>query len=336
MAFGNTYDTTSPGSGVGNREDLSDVVSIVEPEQTPVYSLMSKSTARATNPEWTLDKLKDPSTGASGVSEGADVTSFSDQHAGKAKAFNYTQKFQDTWQVSDFQNAVDSAGGGDATSVAGAKAKAMRNVKRFVEYAINSDNGRQAEDGSGTSPYLMSGLGDSINASNTDYAANYRTPSGSIGSSGASTTESGFNDILESIFRQSGEAEQLTVVASTALRQTISNFTRSQLGELGAAGSANSTIGRYTVNEDSTSKQITLAVNVFDSDFGFCNIINANPACEQANDRGYILNMKYLKLLSLVGMSSYELEDQGGGQRGYVKCIETIANLNPLAHGKIT
>jgi hypothetical protein len=134
MAFGNTYDTTSPGSGAGNREDLSDVVSIVEPESTPVYSLIGKATAKATNPEWTLDKLKDPSTGAGGVSEGVDATAFSDQHAGKAKAFNYTQKFQDTWQVSDFQSSVDSAGGADATTVAGAKSKAMRNVKRFVEY----------------------------------------------------------------------------------------------------------------------------------------------------------------------------------------------------------
>lgn len=327
MAFGNTYDTTSPGSGVGNREDLSDVVSIVEPEQTPVYSLMSKATARATNPEWTLDRLKDPSTGADGVSEGADVTAFSDQHSGKARVFNYTQKFQDTWQVSDFQGAVSAAGGSDSTSVAGAKAKAMRNVKRFVEYAINSDNGRQAEDGSGTSPYLLSGLGDSINASNTDYPANYRTPSGSIDANGASITEAQFNDVLESIFRETGEAEQLTVVSSTATRQTISNFTRSE-------GSTTAT--PYNVNEDATSKRITLSVNIFDSDFGFCRIVNANPACEQANDRVYVLNMKYLKCLSLVGMSSYELEDQGGGQRGYVKCIETIANLSPLAHGKVT
>lgn len=326
MPFGNTYDTTSPGSGVGNREDLSDVVSILEPEQTPVYSLASKATAKATNPEWTLDKLKDPSTGAGGVSEGADITAFTDQHSGKGRVFNYTQKFQDTWQVSDFQNAVSVAGGGDATTVASAKAKAMRNVKRFVEYAINSDNGRQAEDGSGTSPYLLSGLGDSIHATNADYPSDYRTPSASIITT-TPLTESAFNGVLLSIFRQTGSAEQLTVVASTARRQEISNFMR-------AEGTTTST--PYTVNEDATSKRVTLAVNILDTDFGFCRMVNANPDCEQANDRCYVLNMAYLKILSLVGMSSYELEDQGGGQRGYVKCIETLANYHPGAHGKIT
>ena len=326
MAFGNTYDTTSPGSGVGNREDLSDVVSILEPEQTPVYSLASKATAKATNPEWTLDKLKDPSTGAGGVSEGADVTAFSDQHSGKGKVFNYTQKFQDTWQVTDFQNAVSSAGGANATSVASAKAKAMRNVKRFVEYAVCSDNGRQAEDGSGNSPYLLSGLGDSIHATNADYPAGYRTPSASLDTNGASITELQFNGVLLSIFRQTGAAEKLTLFASTALRQQISNFTRLEAG---------ATSQRYALNEDASRKNITFSVQTFQSDFGFVSIVNSNPDCEQANDRGYILNMAYIKILSLVGMSSYELQDQGGGQRGYVKCNETIANLSPLAHGKI-
>ena len=325
MAFGNTYDTTSPGSGVGNREDLSDVVSILEPEQTPIYSRASKATAKATNPEWTLDKLKDPSTGAGGVSEGDDVIAFSDQHAGKARVFNYVQKFQDTWQVTDFQNAVSSAGGANATSVASAKAKAMRNVKRFVEYAINSDNGRQAEDGSGTSPYLMSGLGDSLLNTNADYPAAYRNLAAQDVTD-ATTTETELNAILLSIFRQSGAAERLTCFASTARRQQISNFTRTE---------GTTTPTPYTVNEDATSKKVTFAVNLFDSDFGLMSIVNSNPDCEQATDRAYILNMAYIKVLSLVGMSSYELEDQGGGQRGYVKCIESVANLFPRAHAVI-
>src|SRR6056300_76238 len=100
MAYGNTYSTTNPGSGTLNREDLSDFVSILEPEETPLYSLASKESCTATNPEWGVDQLKDPSTGAGGISEGADVTSFSDQHEDKAKLSTYVQKFQDTWSVS--------------------------------------------------------------------------------------------------------------------------------------------------------------------------------------------------------------------------------------------
>jgi hypothetical protein len=93
---------------------------------------------------------------------------------------------------------------------------------------------------------------------------------------------------------------------------------------------------RYTVNEDASAKKITFSVNVFDSDFGFVSIVNSNPDCEQANDRAYILNMNYIGIKSLIGMSSYELEDQGGGRRGYCKCVETLEMGHPGAHGKIT
>ena len=43
MAFSNTYNVTNPGSGVSNREDLTDVLTILAPEETPVLSLANKS-----------------------------------------------------------------------------------------------------------------------------------------------------------------------------------------------------------------------------------------------------------------------------------------------------
>lgn len=57
MAFSNTYDTTNPGSAVSNREDLTDVLTILAPEETPVLSSASKSKATATYVEWTVDSL---------------------------------------------------------------------------------------------------------------------------------------------------------------------------------------------------------------------------------------------------------------------------------------
>ena len=328
MAFGNTFDTTSPGSGTLNREDLSDYVTILEPEETPIYSLANKESATATNPEWGVDQLKDPSTGASGVSEGADVTSFSDQHEDKAKLFNYVQKFQDTWQVSDIQNAVNSAGGANATTVAGAKAKAMRNVKRFVEYALNSDNDRQAETGAG-SPYLLRGLGDWIDSAGpADVPSAYRTPSGSIDANGASITEAQFNAVLRTMYENTGYNGGITLFAATTLREQISNFSK--------INSTTATENRYVVNEDASEKKISFTVNIFESDFGYVDVVNSNPECAQAQDRGYLLPMDLVGIKSLIGMSSYDLEDQGGGERGYVKCVETLCLKNPKGCGKIT
>lgn len=83
MAFTNTFDTTNPGSAVSNREDLMDVLTILAPEETPVLSSASKSKATATFVEWTVDSLSAPVT--TGVAEGADVTAFTDQFAGRAR-----------------------------------------------------------------------------------------------------------------------------------------------------------------------------------------------------------------------------------------------------------
>jgi hypothetical protein len=49
MAFSNTYDVTNTGSAVSNREDLTDVLTILAPEETPVLSSAQKQRASATN-----------------------------------------------------------------------------------------------------------------------------------------------------------------------------------------------------------------------------------------------------------------------------------------------
>ena len=91
MAFSNTFDTTNTGSGVSNREDLTDVLTILAPEETPILSSANKERATATNVEWTVDSLSAPVT--TGISEGADVTAFTDKFAGRARLGNRIQKF---------------------------------------------------------------------------------------------------------------------------------------------------------------------------------------------------------------------------------------------------
>jgi len=108
MSFSNTYDTTNPGSAVSNREDLTDVLTILAPEETPILSSANKSKANATFVEWTVDGLSAPDT--AGIREGADVTTFTDKFSGRARLGNYVQKFRRDFQVSDLQEAVDSVG----------------------------------------------------------------------------------------------------------------------------------------------------------------------------------------------------------------------------------
>lgn len=328
MAISNTYQPSVPtspsstGSNVGNREDLSNELTLLAPEETPILSLAAKSRASSTFHEWIVDDLAAPST--AGISEGADVTSFTDQFAGRARLGNYTQIFRRDYLVSNLQQAVSSVG---PANVAQAEAKAMRELKRDVEARICGASDMTAENGAGT-PYTFRGLGSWI--SNSAQATNpvpsaYRTPTGSIVSS--SLTESTFNDILGSIFTETGEMGSLTLVANVALRKIISGFSRD-------ANTTNTEI--YRVNQDADSKKITFSVSLFDSDFGLVRVVNGNPACmTSSTNLGYVLDPKYLGFATLIPMGATRLENQGGGERGYVDMAGTLVCKSPQAHGKI-
>lgn len=325
MATSTTYTpsapsaTTGQGSAVSNYEDLTSILTILAPEETPLASMCPKSTCTSTFHEWTVDALATPN--ADGVSEGTDVTSFDDKFSGRARLGNYTQKFRRSYRVTDTQQAVKSVG---PANIAGAKAKALREIKRDIEFAFCSDNDRSVENGAGT-PYKLRGLGDWLDSAGpSDVPSDYRTPTGSILTSGP--TEITFNDAIASIFTQNGEMNSLTCIAGTALRKEISEFTRTD-------NNASEVV--YQVVQQAESKKVTLAVNVFDSDFGMVKVMNGNPVCLPDSNRGYLINPGHLGCAVLTPLRVVELEDQGGGPRGYCDTHITLVCKHPQAHGKI-
>jgi len=329
MPISNTYQPSAPaaktgqGSAVSNREDLSNELAILAPEETPILSLCSKGKASATYTEWTVDSLAAPAT--TGISEGSDVTSFSDKFADRARLGNYIQLMRRDYIVSNLQQAVTSVG---PANVAQAEAKSMREIKRDIEATVASDNEMTVENGAGT-PYGMRGLGKWIQSTaqaTNPVPAAYRTPSGSIIAS--TLSESSFNTMIGSIFAKNGEMNSLTLVANVALRQLISNFTRATPASAGVT---------YHVNQDATTKTITLAVNLYDSDFGIIKIVNGNPSCMPTGSTnvGYVLNPKYLGFNTLIPMGATRLENQGGGERGFIDVAGTLCVKHPQAHGKI-
>lgn len=339
MAISDTFDpalqpVTSQGPSVSNREDLTDVLTILAPEETPALSSANKQKASATFVEWTVDGLDSPS--IAGVSEGADITSFTDKFANRARLGNYVQKFRRDYMVSDLQEAVDSVG---PAKIAQAEAKAIRELKRDVEATILSDQDRQAE--TGAVPYNLRGLGDFIDSSGpSDVPAEFRTPSGSISTSGASITETDFNTIIRSIYRANGEANNLTLIADTSLRKQIADFARFVVG----TGTTNENAGIRKVSFDGMDSTIKLSVEVYQSDFGIVTIINMNPTTNPEtqqgtntnHDRGYMINPDYYGIHELIPMGSTRLPNMGGGERGFVDCALTLGVYAPAAHGKIT
>jgi len=331
MSFSNTFDTTNTGSAVSNREDLTDVLTILAPEETPILSSANKERATSTFVEWTVDSLSAPVT--SGISEGADVTAFTDKFAGRARLGNRVQKFRRDFMVSDLQEAVDSVG---PAKIAQAEAKAIREMKRDIEATIASNNTQATENGAGTSNAL-GGLGDWIQnaAGSANVPADFRTPGDSIADAGLNFTESALNGVISSIFKVTGSTNNLMLVADVALRQDISDFAR-----FGANVGDGTNPGVRSVNYDGGSGTIKLSVDLYESDHGVVSVVNANPDCmpttTPVNYTGYLVNPEYYGIHELIPMGSTRLPNLGGGERGFVDCALTLGVYHPGAHGKIT
>jgi hypothetical protein len=325
MSFSNTFDTTNPGSGVSNREDLTDVLSILAPEETPILSSASKQKASSTFVEWTVDSLSAPST--AGVAEGADVSAFTDKFSGRARLGNYTQKFRRDYMVSDLQEAVDSVG---PAKIAQAEAKAIREIKRDIEATLAGTQDRSVENGAGTA-YGLRGLGDWIDDGGpADVPAAFRTPAASINATGTAFTETILNTMISSIYRETGTVNDLMLIADTALRNEISDFARS-----GAASDVR------TVNYNGNDTEIKLSVDLYQSDHGIVSVVNGNPDCMPAvtggiaNGAGYLVNPEYYGVHELIPLGSTRLPNMGGGERGYVDCSLTLGVYHPGAHGYV-
>ena len=127
----NTFQSTG---AKGNREELSDVVSRITPEDTPIYSLIEKIGFKTTHPEWTVDDLAAPADNAH--LEGDEYTfgaTVSPERMG-----NYTQIMRKDGIISRTQNKTDEAG--RATKVKEQKLKKGVELRKDVEYSIVAAN----------------------------------------------------------------------------------------------------------------------------------------------------------------------------------------------------
>jgi hypothetical protein len=285
---------------------------------------MKKGQATGTFFEYQVDKLNSPE--FDGVSEGEDVGNFKNQTADRAKLGNFIQKFRDTFQTSDLQELVDTAG--VANSFANAESKAVRNVKRSIESAFCSSQDRQADAGAGA-PYKTRGMLKWLGVGGQP--SDVPTFAQNVANDTTGTqTEATFNSVLQELYSANGmPGGQLTLLAGPSLKQEISNFSR----QLAA------TNGTYVVNQDAESKKITLSISVYEGDFGLVNIIpstliNRTSGSDTVDaDAGLLIDPEYVSMMSLKAESVTELENQGGGRRGFVDVVAGLACLSPVAHG---
>lgn len=350
-------------SARGAREDLSDQLKRVEPQETPLYSLLPQSSApNAMLTEWNIDDLGAPniqpvldgtdlvfstggttSAGAPGQTGDGD---FEFKFNNKVRAGNRIQQLRSGFTVSPLTERIAIAG--LASPYAEAKAKATLELKRSIEVMIGSNE----VGGSATATLgdISAGLGAWSNPSNgagtiwnsstglNGQAAAYRPVAGSRIIMGGNTLlensgSANFRAMLQAVYEASGIKNNYRLFAGPDIINAISDFTRTNSGAT-----------RFN-QQVSGGASISLSVVEYKSDYGIVSVIPAlflqrtrvAPNTLVRKSAFLLPGDDTVSLKVMDGVTAVDLDDiGGGGKRGYVTFTGTTCVLNAKAIGSIT
>ncbi|KQY14425.1 DUF5309 domain-containing protein [Rhizobium sp. Root482] len=238
-------------SAVSNvKEDLSNIISMISPEETPFVTAIGKTKATATKHEWLQDTLAAANKDSAAV-EGADATDST--LAGPVRISNQAQIFTKDIRVSGTLQAVSTAGTSD--ELARQIAKAGKEIKRDIEAALVSANPSVAVGA------RKLGGAEAFIVTNAQHGANGATAGYSAGAVGAVTpgtaralTEPMFISMLQGIWNAGGDPKK--VIAPGTLKTKISTF-----------------VGGGQKQQNAKDKTVHQAVDLYESDFGTVDIL---------------------------------------------------------------
>lgn len=219
----NTFDSYD---AVGIREDLSDVIYNVSPEETPFYSKSGKTTAKNTLTEWQTDSLR--SSAANAHIEG-DATA-AEARTATSRLGNYTQIFKNAVVVPDTDEGLNKAG--RAKEVAYQTLKIAKEQKLDIEKALFDNNARVA--GSSTAARELAGapvwLTTNTVAGSGGADANGTGSNARTDGTQTALTQAKFDSVMQSIWVAGGKPDTVYLSAfqmNIALGFTGNNNQRS-------------------------------------------------------------------------------------------------------------
>lgn len=225
-----TYQTYQ---SVGNREDLIDVITNIDPVDTLCLNKFGTAKAKATYHEYQTDVLDAPTENA--VVEGSDPDASA--IVPPVRAGNYTQILRKSFKIATTQESIDKAG--RPSEINYQTQLKMKALSRDIEYMLVI-NSASASGASGTARKSKGLLG--------WITTNVVTASAST----VDVTETHLNDALQKMWEAGGQPS--IVLCGAYQKRKISAFT---------------TNTRQTVADEKT---LTSAVDIYQSDFGTVSI----------------------------------------------------------------
>jgi hypothetical protein len=297
---------------VGNREDLSDIIYRVDPTDTPFFSGIEKSKAKATNHEWQTQALAAPTTSNYHV-EGDDSPT-ADASTATVRLGNYLQIQRKIAAVSGTQQAVDHAG--RDSEIDYQATLAGLELKRDIETTFVGANQAKVS----SEPRKMASVLSWIKT-NTDKGASGADPTAADGTStrtdgtARAFTEAQLKNVIRAIFDSGGKPD--TIMAGSFNKQVFSTFT-----------------GRGTPMQDQTERKITAAVDVYESDFGRMKVV-ANRFMRKRDVLILQMDMWARAPLSGRDFVSIPLARNGDYERRMILVEHTLEARNEKASGGV-
>jgi hypothetical protein len=305
---------------IGNREDLTDLISMISPTETPFYQRAARVKAKAVYHEWQSDSLAAAATNRN--IEGDD--SSPSTAVPTVKLGNHLQIFKKTIQVSGTQEVVDKAG--RDSEIAHQLMKRGKELKRDIEFAL-CRNQASSSGGNNTARSLASVESWLATNKTSKGTGTAQTTPGFSGTTVAAPTDStatgSFTETdLKAMIREAwsaGGSPRLVLVGPTA-KVRISGFTG---------------IADITKEAGSTAKatRIIGGADVYASDFGEHVVVPSHFARDQTV---LILDMDYFAVASLRGMVKEKLAKTGDSERWHLLTELTLESRNEAASAKIT
>jgi len=301
-------------SAKGIREELSNIISNISPEDVPLQSNVGSENVSNTYFEWQTDTLAAASTTA--VIDGDDVASF-DATSASTRIGNYTQIARRTLIVADNLANQDLAGRNDEKSYQ--MAKRGKELKRDIEKVLCDNNARVA--GNASTARETAGLGAWI-ATNTSKGATGTDPTAVDGSDARNDgtqrdlTEAMVKDVMQQAFTAGGTPSLLMVGPHN--KTVVSGF----------AGIA---AQRYQAPSDGPTTIIG-AADVYLSDFGTLSVV---PNRFQRERDAFLLDPEYASVCYLRPIQAVDLAKTGDAEKAMVLAEFGLKVENEAAHGGV-
>lgn len=317
MSATSIFDTVNLGGAVGNVEDLSGSAPYLYPSKNPVTSVASVRSSKSYFPDFTVRTLVDPD--ITPIGEGVDVTNKKDQAKKTGRYQNVITTLREEFAITKQQAAVENV---DELTFARAEMDAQIVLNVSKEKQILSATSKDVND-----PLTAAGLFDQLGANPSVVTdVEFQTPAASRGS--GSPTESAINAVIDSIYNESGESDELMFFTDTKLG--------SDFAELATRLSGTPANTRLSINVDGKEGYIPMFVRMWQGPHGMimCKSLNPQTTTDQVNhDTGVILNPKFLEIRNVTGRVVHGPFDFGGGPYGAVEEDFCIIATQPKAHG---